>query len=232
MSSGDDKLSRRELFAKLRPEKKPRSADYEEVAQTPAALPESNFDLLGLLQRIEGNQDRTVKSRVMPVLRPPGAIDETTFLAECTRCLACIEACPYDAIGLAGPQLRGAEGTPVLHPLQSPCKMCPDTPCITACQTPRETGIQPSGVLVAGRGFHMGKASIKTSDCLAYQGGFCSTCAERCPVSGAIEVNMGKPKIVTNLCTGCGICHHVCPAPWNAIILMPELMRPPREIKP
>lgn len=216
MSSGDKKLSRRELFSKLRPQ------------EEPAAPPQdSSFDLLGLLQRIQGGADATVSTKAIPVLRPPGAIEESAFLKECTRCAACIEACPHGSILMAGPQLRTAAGSPILDPLNHPCQMCEDTPCITACNT-MDRDPAPSAVLLPGRGFAMGKASIKTSDCLAYQGGFCTTCSERCPVEAAIVVTLGKPRIVADKCTGCGICHHVCPAPWNAIIVMPELQRKPR----
>jgi translation initiation factor RLI1 len=36
----------------------------------------------------------------------------------------------------------------------------------------------------------------------------------------------GKPRIIEETCTGCGVCQHVCPAPANAILLMPVQERP------
>lgn len=62
--------------------------------------------------------------------------------------------------------------------------------------------------------------------CLAYQGSFCSVCAERCPVPGAIVTELGKPRINPDLCTGCRICHDVCPAPKNAVFLIPKKPKP------
>ncbi|MGB0259110.1 MAG: 4Fe-4S binding protein [Coraliomargarita sp.] len=29
----------------------------------------------------------------------------------------------------------------------------------------------------------------------------------------------GIPRIVADLCTACGVCHDLCPAPTNAILL-------------
>lgn len=65
------------------------------------------------------------------------------------------------------------------------------------------------------------KAIIQGRHCLAYQRSFCSTCSERCPIEGAIKVEMGIPQVVADACTGCGICAEVCPAPTNAILMMP-----------
>ena len=62
--------------------------------------------------------------------------------------------------------------------------------------------------------------------CLAYQGSFCSVCSERCPETGAITVEQGKPRVNPDLCTGCRICHEVCPAPKNAVFLV---ARKPRQ---
>ncbi len=56
--------------------------------------------------------------------------------------------------------------------------------------------------------------------CLAWQGSFCSVCAERCPVEGAIMLEQGKPRVNPDLCTGCRICHDVCPAPKKAVFLV------------
>lgn len=148
----------------------------------------------------------------IPVLRPPRAVPEQQFLDGCTRCNACIEACPHDAIVLAPSRLREAAGTPMIDPHKQPCWMCHDTPCVTACE-PR--------VLDPLRRIAMGTASVDTTSCLAYQGSFCTVCSERCPVPDAIEVVNGRPEIREVACTGCGICLHVCPAPENAILLTP-----------
>ncbi len=61
--------------------------------------------------------------------------------------------------------------------------------------------------------------------CLAYQGSFCSVCSERCPESDVITMEQGKPRINPELCTGCKICHEVCPAPKNAIFLVSKKPR-------
>lgn len=63
--------------------------------------------------------------------------------------------------------------------------------------------------------------------CLAYQHSFCTTCSERCPVTDAIVIEDGYPRIVPDVCTGCAICHSVCPAPEaNAIRLIPRRPAP------
>lgn len=56
--------------------------------------------------------------------------------------------------------------------------------------------------------------------CLAYQGSFCSVCVERCPEPGAIVTEQGKPRVNPDLCTGCRVCHDVCPAPKNAVFMV------------
>jgi ferredoxin len=159
-----------------------------------------------------------------PVLRPPGAVEEEAFLAGCTRCNACIQACPHDAIIQAPDRFRRAAGTPMIDPMRSPCRMCADTPCISACE-PREDG-GGSGVLRKDLPLAMGEARIDTTMCLAHRNSFCTVCAEQCPVEGAIEIINGRPRIVQSACTGCGVCQNVCPAPGNAILLMPLNERP------
>jgi Na+-translocating ferredoxin:NAD+ oxidoreductase RNF subunit RnfB len=64
-------------------------------------------------------------------------------------------------------------------------------------------------------------AIIQGRHCLALTS-FCAACVERCPVSGAMQVVNGMPMVVANVCTGCGICHDVCPAPTNAVLLRPR----------
>jgi Pyruvate/2-oxoacid:ferredoxin oxidoreductase delta subunit len=62
---------------------------------------------------------------------------------------------------------------------------------------------------------------VRTGLCLAWQGSFCTTCVERCPVEGALVLEAGRPRVVAERCDGCGTCVRVCPAPLNAFELRP-----------
>lgn len=157
----------------------------------------------------------------VPLHRPPGAVAEEQFLKGCTKCDRCIEACPHDAIQKAPIKLGPATGTPVIDPSVEPCWMCPDMPCIPAC---------PEGILLSEGPVKMGEARIQKHDCLAHQNGFCTACSERCPVPGAIRLEENKPVVVPEICTGCGVCQYVCPAPRNAVMILPSARRslPPR----
>lgn len=185
------------------------------AADNAQALSRRAFITGGFLRQAQASP-APAQRPVFPVLRPPGAIAEADFLAGCTRCGDCIRACPHQAIRLAPERLRSAAGTPFIDPAEQPCLMCIDTPCITACapavlRRAPETPVPSIGV-----------ARISTVDCLAHQGGICMTCSERCPIEGAIRLTGGRPQVVPDACTGCGICHHVCPAPRNAVLIMPK----------
>lgn len=156
-------------------------------------------------------------ARTIPLFRPPGAIAEPQFLAGCTRCGDCITACPYEAIRKAPERVGAAAGTPTIEADASACQMCEDFPCISACGP---------GVLTSSIPPIMGTAQVTEHLCLAHHHTTCTVCSERCPVEGVFTVTEGKPFIDESLCTGCGVCRYVCPAPENAILLMPALSRP------
>lgn len=156
------------------------------------------------------------RPRFIPVLRPPGAIAEDAFLSRCTRCGDCAAACPHGAIVPAPARMRGAAGSPMIDPARQPCLLCEGQPCIAACGP---------GALLPTERPRMGTASIDTLSCLAHQGSFCSTCVERCPVRGAITVATGRPVVDAEVCVGCGVCQHVCPAPLGAARVLPALSR-------
>lgn len=63
--------------------------------------------------------------------------------------------------------------------------------------------------------------------CLPYQGTPCTMCSDQCPVPGAITFEDGLPMIVPDVCTGCRVCHVVCPAPSNAILMIARRNPPP-----
>jgi Fe-S-cluster-containing hydrogenase component 2 len=76
-------------------------------------------------------------------------------------------------------------------------------------------------------------AVIQGRHCLALTS-FCAACVERCPLPGAITRLNGLPQVVPGLCDGCGICRQVCPAPVNAVLLLPRspAHRPPSRFPP
>lgn len=166
---------------------------------------------------------RQQAKRNFPVIRIPGAIEESQFLSKCTRCGDCITACPHDAIVIAPPSYREAAGSPMINPADEPCLMCEDFPCITAC--PEEVLLP----LETGTKHKIADARILDYNCLNGSGRAaeaCTICVEQCPELGAIVVENGMPHVDNFKCTGCGICHYACPAPTNAIAMMPLQQRP------
>ncbi len=149
------------------------------------------------------------------VVRPPGAVEEKLFLERCTSCGECVQACPHDVIVNAPSRFRAAAGTPMLNFSQNACVMCEDFPCIASCQDDALLWDWPKKIA---------DAVVQNHDCIADHS-FCSVCMERCPVENAIVMEGLKPKIMQDLCTGCGVCHLVCPAPNNAIMMLPILNR-------
>jgi ferredoxin-type protein NapG len=105
----------------------------------------------------------------------------------------------------------------MIDPIRQPCWMCDGLPCIAVCEPL---------VLRHDLPKKMGSARIDAVLCLPYQGRACSKCVEACPIPGAIELVGDKPKIMDAVCTGCGVCQFVCPAPDNAVLLMPLAERP------
>jgi ferredoxin-type protein NapG len=160
---------------------------------------------------------KSTAQRTIPIFRPPGAVNETQFLAGCTRCNDCSTACPHEAIRPAASRLGPFAGTPTIEADIAACQMCEDFPCIAACKP---------GVLSDRIPVIMGTAIITAHLCLAHHGTTCTVCSERCPVEGALVLAKGKPTINEQACTGCGVCRYVCPAPENAVLLMPALFRP------
>jgi len=149
-------------------------------------------------------------------LRPPGALPEAEFLARCTRCDACVAACPKWAVRKAGAELGPRmAGTPIILPDEQPCWLCKDMPCIPACEP---GALAP---LASPADARMGTIAIRMDACYAAQGSICETCAERCPVRPeAIRVAFGQaPELSLERCTGCGVCAWLCPA--RAIDVVP-----------
>ena len=96
-------------------------------------------------------------------LRPPGAVDEHTFLGLCIKCGQCLQVCPFHAIELSDWTKIAGEGTPYIDPTIRGCWACEAVPCVLAC---------PSGALdhecSTIQDSHLGIAVLEFPDtCLA-----------------------------------------------------------------
>ena len=178
---------------------------------------------------ILGLQQEQAKAKEGVALRPPGALPEKDFLAACTRCGQCVQACPYDMLHLASLISPMEAGTPYFIARDKPCEMCPDIPCMNAC---------PSGALSKElkdiNDARMGLAVLLDHEtCLNWQGLRCDVCYRVCPlVDKAItlerihNVRTGIhakliPTVHSDACTGCGKCEQACVLEEAAIKVLP-----------
>jgi len=137
--------------------------------------------------------------------RPPGARAEADFIDLCSRCEACLRACPSQII------VRGDGGFPELNFSAAGCTGCGD--CISACQ--------PQALQPGAPAWPMGQVSV-SGDCLANQGVTCQACKDACDLQ-AIEfpITLTTPQPVFNpdVCVACGECVSVCPV--NSLFINP-----------
>lgn len=165
-------------------------------------------------------------------LRPPGAVDESRFMALCIRCNRCLEVCPFSSIKRSG--IGATLGTPYVFPETKACYLC--MACCRLCPT---GALNPD--LVAPEKVGMGKARINTNICyshifLKYDkipkssvnsiAALCNTCYSVCPFPDkAIKLESNLYPVVLDGCVGCGICVERCPTrPKRAINVYPTGM--------
>ncbi len=170
--------------------------------------------------------DARVNTHALHWLRPPYAIDELDFLLACTRCGACLGACPHRVV-FALPARLGAQfaGTPALDLVNHGCHLCAGWPCVSACE--------PGALRLPDRDQkaspppppRLAAASIDSGRCLPYQGPECGACDGSCPLPGALHWQQSKPVIDSTLCNGCGLCREACIVAPKAIRIAP--FRPP-----
>jgi ferredoxin-type protein NapG len=70
-----------------------------------------------------------------PLLRPPGAVDEASYLNLCIKCGQCLQVCPYDSILLEDIDGGASMGMAYIDPTQRGCYLCEAFPCVLACPT-------------------------------------------------------------------------------------------------
>ncbi len=162
------------------------------------------------------------------LIRPPGARDNA-FLAKCIRCSECVKICPTGALQ---PSLleAGLEGlwTPLLVARLGYC----DFSC-NACGQICPTGAIPPLALEEKRKRVIGTAYIDQNRCLPWASFRpCIVCQEVCPLpENAIvtedvdviapdgrAVHLQRPRVLPELCIGCGLCEYKCPVSGSAAI--------------
>jgi ferredoxin len=150
---------------------------------------------------------------------PPGALSRKRFLETCTACGLCAASCPSRVLQPSLGQL-GARGllVPRLEYGISYCQYeC--TTCLDLC---------PSGALLKipigeKKLVKIGNAALVKDRCIVIvKRTKCGACAEHCP-TGAVRMVVGstglpEPVFSSDICIGCGACHHACPVvPLKAI---------------
>jgi len=161
-------------------------------------------------------------------VRPPGA-RENDLLAKCIRCGKCMKVCPTSGLQ---PSLSesGLEGlwTPVLVSRLGYC----DYSC-HACGQVCPSGAIPPLTLEEKRRTVIGLAYIDQNRCIPWADNVdCIVCEEMCPVPDkAVKLDevevvndqgelvaVKRPRVVRDLCIGCGICEYKCPLNGEAAI--------------
>lgn len=170
------------------------------------------------------------------LIRPPGALDETRFLAGCIRCYMCQDACDPGAIQF----FTEAEGkhyhTPYVDPSVKGCTLC--MKCTQVCPT----GVLELMQMEDKADADMATVELREDMCLSFKAkrirdeqsmsppevltlndsepsggerrGPCGECFMYCPLRGkAIELEPGAflaPVVFEDHCVGCGMCEEIC----------------------
>ncbi len=135
--------------------------------------------------------------RALPPYAPRGA--------ELEACLACSGPCVEVCTEETGVLRRDDAGRPYLAFEEAGCTFC--RACLEACSE----GVLREEV----ERWPLARFWIDTSACLAHQGSVCVACVQACP-EGAVKLQgMWRPEILTDRCTGCGLC--VAPCPVEAV---------------
>jgi len=175
-------------------------------------------------EKVIKHVDKKVTQAAIHWIRPPYALDELDFLLACTRCDACIEACPHGVVFPLSSRLGvKVVGTPALDLPNKACHLCDDWPCVTACEV--DALVLPK-LDENNEKLELPKlatASINTETCFPYSGPECGACAI-CPVPNALTWDQQRPVINAEYCVGCGLCRDACVVDPSAIDIKQKLV--------
>ncbi|CAI2156688.1 ferredoxin-type protein [Serratia fonticola] len=137
-------------------------------------------------------------------IRPPWSREAPLFLAGCTRCQACVNACE------TGVLISGSGGYPEIDFQRAECTFCRQ--CADACEAP---------VFYPPQHQPWQQVASFSAVCLAMQGVECRSCQDSCETQ-AIRFRprlggIAQPALEAAACNGCGACIAGCPTSAIAI---------------
>ena len=133
------------------------------------------------------------------VVRPPYHQEGFDFEAHCLTCkeTPCVQACDEEII------LLSATHTPCLDFTKRGCTFC--EACARAC----DKGVlalqeeQSASIAIDVR--------IDVLSCMAWHNSLCNSCLDACDTRAIQFLGLFRPEILSDACTGCGMCIPRCP---------------------
>jgi len=141
-----------------------------------------------------------LKLNLKPATNPqrlPWTVSELAFIDGCSRCGACLKACPEQIIK------PGEGGFPELDFSVDGCTFC--QACAEACPEPL---FRPPDHPPWQQYASIGK------ECFTFRGVVCQSCGDACETDAIRFDYLGRvpqPRLDTDACSGCGACVAVCP---------------------
>jgi ferredoxin len=171
---------------------------------------------------------KLAKAKAKPSVLPPGATGE--FAGTCTRCYACVSACPAGIIrvkrggGLSElfmPELRFDRGA-----CEESCNQCSQV-----CPTGAIRRLSDDEKWRR----QIGAAKVEKEKCLAWTDNeYCMVCDEYCPYN-SIDTewhgDIACPIVNPAICRGCGACENACPAIRAGKAIFVHPLNPQKTIK-
>ncbi|MCL1861708.1 MAG: ferredoxin-type protein NapF [Proteobacteria bacterium] len=148
--------------------------------------------------------------RIVVPYRPPWAMAEALFTRACTRCGACVTACPTGLLA------QGMGGFPEANFQRAHCTFCAD--CAHACteeNVRQGASSQPTALAFSPDLPPWALQATVSAACLPHRGVLCRSCEGHCAAEAIRFVprpgSPARPDITESRCTGCGECVASCP---------------------